>query len=247
MRLAVLASLTGHAAALAALAVIDWRATEQPPSIPIAVLVAPALGDQASPPSPSAAAPPPPPPPAASAPATASSAPSLDLASALADLPPPTEVPPTKPTPAPTPTLATPKPTRHAAKPTTAAPSAVTSEEGKPDSTSVAPSRGSEIASTESATAPVVEHGPSVLPGNPRPAYPPAARRRSLEGRAIVRATVTAEGQVASVELRQSSSHESLDQAALEAVRRWKFAPARRGELAIAGAVDLPVVFRLED
>jgi len=239
MRIAILASLAGHAAALAALATIDWRAADGTPAIPVAVLMPPSLGDQASAPSPSTSAPPPPA--AASAPATATGEPSFDLASALADLPRPTDLPPPKPRPA------QPKATRLAAKPAPAPAPAAAAQDGEASGAPPDPARGSDVASTEPATAPVVEHGPSVLPGNPRPAYPPAARRRSLEGRAVVRATVTAEGQVASVELRQSSRHDSLDQAALEAVRRWRFAPARRGEQAIAGAVDVPVVFRLED
>jgi protein TonB len=238
MRIAILASLAGHAVALAALATIDWHAADGTPAIPVAVLMPPSLGDQASAPSPSTSAPPPPSA-AVSAPATASGEPSFDLASALADLPRPTDLPPPKPR------AAHPNAARHIAKPAPA--SAAAAQDGETSSASPVTARGSDVASTEPATAPVVEHGPSVLPGNPRPAYPPAARRRSFEGRAVVRATVTAEGQVASVELRQSSSHDSLDQAALDAVRRWRFTPARRGEQAIAGAVDVPVVFRLED
>lgn len=239
MRLAMLASLAGHAVALAALVTLDWRAPEGTPPIPVAVLMPPSLGDLASAPAPSSAAPPPPS--AAAAPAAVGGEPSFDLASALADLPRPTDLPPPRPAPAP------PKAVRQAARPAPAPAPPAASQDGVADSAAPTPPRGSDVASTEPATAPVVEHGPSALPGNPRPAYPPAARRRSLEGRAVVRATISAEGQVASVELRHSSTHDALDQAALDAVRRWKFAPARRGEQAIAGAVDVPVVFRLED
>lgn len=238
MRLAMLASLAGHAVALAALVTLDWRAPEGTPPIPVAVLMPPSLGDLASAPAPSSAAPTPTPS-AAAAPAAVGGEPSFDLASALADLPRPTDLPPPRPAPAP------PKAVRQAARPAPAPPAA--SQDGAADSAAPTPPRGSDVAATEPAAAPVVEHGPSALPGNPRPAYPPAARRRSLEGRAVVRATISAEGQVASVELRHSSTHDALDQAALDAVRRWKFAPARRGEQAIAGAVDVPVVFRLED
>jgi len=42
-----------------------------------------------------------------------------------------------------------------------------------------------------------------------------------------------------------SAGHPDLDQAAMEAVRRWRFEPARRGADAVAMWVLLPVEFRL--
>jgi protein TonB len=56
--------------------------------------------------------------------------------------------------------------------------------------------------------------------------YPRAARRAGIEGRAIVRILIDAQGNVLSVELATSSGHEILDNAALEAARSVKHVPA---------------------
>lgn len=56
---------------------------------------------------------------------------------------------------------------------------------------------------------------------------------------------VADDGRVADVRVRQSAGHPELDQAAVDAVRRWRFEPARRGSDAIAMWVQLPVEFRL--
>lgn len=80
---------------------------------------------------------------------------------------------------------------------------------------------------------------------NPSPAYPAASRRRGQEGRVLVRAEVLADGRCSRVELKQGSGHELLDQAALEAVRKWRFVPARQGDQAITAWVDVPIAFKL--
>ncbi len=82
---------------------------------------------------------------------------------------------------------------------------------------------------------------------NPSPAYPAAARRRGQEGRVLVRAEVLADGRCSRVELKQGSGHELLDQAALEAVRKWRFVPARQGEQAVTAWVDVPIAFKLKN
>jgi periplasmic protein TonB len=45
----------------------------------------------------------------------------------------------------------------------------------------------------------------------------------------------------------KSSGHEMLDDCAVEAVRKWKFIPARRGETAVASSVLVPISFSLND
>ena len=82
---------------------------------------------------------------------------------------------------------------------------------------------------------------------NPSPAYPAAARRRGQEGRVLVRAEVLADGRCSRVELKQGSGHELLDQAALDAVRKWRFVPARQGEQAVTAWVDVPIAFKLKN
>ncbi|MES3026142.1 MAG: energy transducer TonB [Pseudomonadota bacterium] len=80
---------------------------------------------------------------------------------------------------------------------------------------------------------------------NPAPDYPAAAQRRGLEGRVVLKVRVLASGQPASVEVDKSSGHTILDDAALKAVARWVFAPARRGQLAIDGWVQIPLNFKI--
>lgn len=81
---------------------------------------------------------------------------------------------------------------------------------------------------------------------NPRPNYPPMSRRLGEEGKVLLRVRVTAEGLAAAVDLEKSSNFERLDEAARQAVARWRFVPAKRGEEAIEASVIVPIVFRLD-
>lgn len=80
---------------------------------------------------------------------------------------------------------------------------------------------------------------------NPAPLYPALARRAREEGRVLLRVLVSADGRAQMVELAQSSGSERLDEAAIDAVRRWRFVPARRGDQRIAAHVNVAVVFSL--
>ncbi len=81
---------------------------------------------------------------------------------------------------------------------------------------------------------------------NPAPVYPVMARRAREEGRVLLRVFVTADGRAGSVEIATSSGFERLDVAALEAVRRWRFVPAKRGDVPVAAQVIVPIAFALE-
>ena len=81
---------------------------------------------------------------------------------------------------------------------------------------------------------------------NPPPAYPSISRRQREEGRVLLRVRVGADGHAESVEIARSSGHERLDHAALDAVRRWRFVPARRGADAVAAYVNVPIAFTLD-
>jgi protein TonB len=48
------------------------------------------------------------------------------------------------------------------------------------------------------------------------------------------------------VQVRDSSGHPRLDEAARRAVQTWRFVPAKRGEEPVAAWVLVPVSFRLE-
>ena len=79
-----------------------------------------------------------------------------------------------------------------------------------------------------------------------RPSYPPSARQAGIQGTTILRVHVLIDGQVGEVRVQESAGHPDLDEAAAEAVRRWKFEPARRGPDPVAMWVLLPVEFRLK-
>lgn len=82
---------------------------------------------------------------------------------------------------------------------------------------------------------------------NPAPPYPAVARRNGVQGTVTLRVVVTPEGLPARVELEKSSGSMHLDNAALEAVKAWRFVPARRGSEPVEGIVSFPIVFRLEN
>jgi periplasmic protein TonB len=81
---------------------------------------------------------------------------------------------------------------------------------------------------------------------NPAPAYPSLSRRMKEQGRVILRVLVSAAGEAENVEVRTSSGSGRLDRAAIEAVRRWRFAPARRGAETIAAYALVPILFQLD-
>ncbi|MBL9077457.1 MAG: TonB family protein [Planctomycetes bacterium] len=80
---------------------------------------------------------------------------------------------------------------------------------------------------------------PVPLPGhNPSPDYPPAARRRGVEGQVVVRIDVAGDGSVQACTVRISSGSTLLDDAALRAARRWRFTNG-------PGVVEQPFRFEL--
>ena len=81
---------------------------------------------------------------------------------------------------------------------------------------------------------------------NPKPIYPSVARSRHWEGLVVLRVYVTAEGRCGEVSVQRSSGHEVLDESALEAVKKWRFVPAKRGDAAQASWVTVPIEFQLE-
>ena len=62
----------------------------------------------------------------------------------------------------------------------------------------------------------------------------------------MLRVHVLDDGRVGEIKVEESAGHPDLDQAATDAVRRWRFEPARHGDQAVAMWVRLPVEFRLK-
>ena len=80
---------------------------------------------------------------------------------------------------------------------------------------------------------------------NPKPDYPAEARRLREEGVVVISVEIGADGRASDATLKRSSGFPLLDEAAVEAVRRWTFVPARAGGVAVASRVDVPVRFSL--
>lgn len=62
----------------------------------------------------------------------------------------------------------------------------------------------------------------------------------------MLRVLVTADGHAGQVSVAEGSGIDAFDKAALAAVRRWRFVPAKRGSEAVAAHVNVPIVFVLE-
>jgi protein TonB len=68
-----------------------------------------------------------------------------------------------------------------------------------------------------------------------------------IEGRVRVRVLVGENGKVQEVTLDRSSGESALDESALEAVRTWRFEPARRNGTPVRAWAIVPVEFKLLD
>ncbi len=86
---------------------------------------------------------------------------------------------------------------------------------------------------------------PAAYLSHPEPAYPDAARRLRQEGRVQLRVRVDTDGRPGEVQIAASSGVASLDQAAIRAVRHWRFTPTRRNGQSIADWVRIPIQFTL--
>ena len=79
------------------------------------------------------------------------------------------------------------------------------------------------------------------------PLYPEEARRQRMEGRVVIRLEVLTNGLAGLVTIRQSSGQQLLDEAAVEAVKKWRFIPAKdaRGTPVLSFTI-VPVAFQLK-
>lgn len=195
---------------------------------------------------------------------SAESAPPVQLAAPALKVPEPTPAPRPQPMPvsAPVPPVVAP-PSEHAltsppvppvqSKPqfespaqpveTRPAPSAAPSAQPAPREASAAPQArpGQEVAK-----------GPVTLPqadagflNNPKPRYPAISRRLGERGKVLLEVLILTDGSVGEIAVKTSSGFPRLDSAALEAVRRWRFQPARRGTTPIAFRYDLTIDFTI--
>jgi protein TonB len=116
------------------------------------------------------------------------------------------------------------------------------------------PATGMPAPHQQSEAAPKGSPGPVQLPvnrasglDNPLPVYPEMSRRLGEEGVVRLSVMIQADGRVTEVSVLKSSGSSRLDAAAIAAVRRWHYLPARRNGEAIAWRHTQPVAFSLNN
>ena len=78
----------------------------------------------------------------------------------------------------------------------------------------------------------------------PNPVYPALSKRLREEGTVLLRVNLDAQGIVLDISIEKSSSFQRLDQAAHEAVKQWRFIPAKRGQEAMPSTALVPIEFK---
>ena len=88
--------------------------------------------------------------------------------------------------------------------------------------------------------------GPQIL-SQVHPTYPEEARQAGKAGTVLLKVQILENGRAGDVSIKQSSGNDLLDQAAVAAVYKWHFAPAKEKNTgrAVVCYTTLPVVFRL--
>lgn len=153
-----------------------------------------------------------------------------------------------------------------AAAPASAAPAAPPVEAPAPDgaqsaSAEESPDAAAAVATSASLSSVGTAHGngvgfgsaAGVAPGwmprggaQPAPRYPDAARRRGAQGIAQITLRLAANGHVSEVRVHRSSGDTRLDDAALAAVRRWRFDTPPPGADWAERWFVVPIEFRLQ-
>jgi len=80
---------------------------------------------------------------------------------------------------------------------------------------------------------------------NPAPHYPEIAKRRAIQGKVLLSVVVKTDGTAALVEISRSSGSQILDSAALDAVKSWRFIPAKSRGKSVEASVIVPIEFKL--
>ena len=93
---------------------------------------------------------------------------------------------------------------------------------------------------------PALQAGRPDYAHNPPPDYPLVLREQGVGGTVWLRVWVEHDGRPGEVRLHKGSGYRLLDDAALRAVRHWRFIPARLGPHSQASWVEFPIRFALQ-
>ena len=86
---------------------------------------------------------------------------------------------------------------------------------------------------------------PASYLSTPRPNFPATAKSARIGGTVILSVSLDDSGHPIAVNVRKSSGHSELDEAALRAVRAWRFHPAKLDERPVPTRLEVPVRFAL--
>lgn len=119
---------------------------------------------------------------------------------------------------------------------------------GKPGQT--APAAGSVQGSGNAAGQRASSKGVIAAPGildRVEPGYPERARRSGWEGTVILKIQIMENGRTGSIDIASSSGYEALDEAAVSAVEKWRFIPARDKSSGqpVGCYTTMPIIFKL--
>jgi periplasmic protein TonB len=107
------------------------------------------------------------------------------------------------------------------------------------------PASANAIAATEAVAPPGPPAQDLKTKSRVEPTYPPAARRAGEEGTVRLRILVDERGVPREVQVSKGSGFARLDQAAMDAVRKWRFAAATNGARAITAWTQVSITFKL--
>jgi protein TonB len=79
-----------------------------------------------------------------------------------------------------------------------------------------------------------------------RPVYPEIAQEAGIEGVIVVQAFIDDKGRVKETQILKGVPNTGLDEAAMDAIRKTRFKPAKQRERAVGVWISIPVNFRLK-
>ena len=80
-----------------------------------------------------------------------------------------------------------------------------------------------------------------------KPSYPSSCKRLGHEGATVLKVTILSKGKCGSIEIIKSAGCESLDKAAIKALKKAKYIPAKRLGIPFTTTKKLAFNFKLED
>lgn len=103
------------------------------------------------------------------------------------------------------------------------------------------------ITAEQSPATPVGETANMTVSRRVDPVYPPQSRRAGEEGTGVFRVLVDASGHPTEVSVVNSSGFPKLDEAAMNAIRKWAFKPAMSSGQAVQSWTKVQVKFELKN